>query len=294
MADITAYTDFYPMMMPELPGCPEDFLLQSIKKTVRKFCQDTDAWREQLASIDLKDGVLGYELVSKWDAEIRHIVEVRIKTADDNLASADVVTTAAIGATSIDIHGLNIATGTIYAGTQFTIVGGGGTLYTVQADATVAAHATTLSISPALTAQATAGDELSPVPPLALGELIKPSLYTYYGDASVRLDVAVAAKTLYLDDSLEPAEDVDNGLDVKVSLVPELNTDATEMDMDFLVRWSEAIIGGTIFWLMTMKGRKWTDTQRAPLFLLDYNRGVSRARRENVGGQKVDMEDLSA
>jgi hypothetical protein len=202
-------------MEPELPGCPEPALLQAIKKTVRKFCQDTDAWREQLASIDLKTGILGYVLVSKWDAEIRHVIEVRINTA----------------------------------------------------------------------AARTAGD---------IGVPIEPSLYTYYGDASVRLDVAVAAKTLYLDESLEPAEDVDNGLDVKVSLVPELNTDAAEMDMDFLVRWSEAIIGGTIFWLMNLKGRKWTDLQRAPLFLLDYNRGVSRARRENVGGQKVDTEGLSA
>jgi hypothetical protein len=202
-------------MVPELPGCPENFILQAIKKTVRKFCQDTDAWREQLASIDLVEGQLPYVLTPTWEAEIKHIIEVRINT-EDGIAESNI------------------------------------------------------------------------------GALIDPKLYTFYGEASTRLGVAIVKNTLYLDESLEPAEDVTDGLEVKISLVPELNTDDKEIDMNFLVRWSEAIIGGSIWWLMTLKGRKWSDPQRAPLFLLDYNRGLSRARRETAGGQKVEVEDLSA
>lgn len=210
---ITSYADLYPLMAPELPGCPEDFMLQALRKSTRKFCQDSDAWRKQLASINLVADKLDYVLSAGVEAEIKHIIEVRINTA--------------AGITSGDI-----------------------------------------------------------------GVLIIPSLYTYHAEATIRLGVVQAAGTLSLDDSLKPAAAVTGGLEVKVSVVPLMNS--AVIDMDFLTRWAEAIISGTIFSLMTMKGRKWTDLQRAPLFLLDYNRGVGRARRENVGGQKVDTEGLSA
>ena len=55
------------------------------------------------------------------------------------------------GDTSIGIDALTAATGTIYAGTRFTIAGTA-TVYTVTADATIASNAATLSISPALSA----------------------------------------------------------------------------------------------------------------------------------------------
>ncbi len=213
MAAITAYADLYPLIVPELPGCPEPVILQALKKTFRKFCQDTDAWREQLASIDLTEEQLNYDLASAFEADIRHIVEVRINTEE------------------------GIEEGNV-------------------------------------------------------GALIKPSLYTYFPEDTIRLETTYDAGTLLLDDSLEPAEDVTDGLEVKVSIIPGINAD--EIDFTFLTHWSDAVIGGTIWWLMTMKDRKWSDPNRAPLFMLDYNRGVSRARGETVGGHKVDTEDLSA
>jgi hypothetical protein len=294
MSAITSYADLYPLMVPELSGCPENFILQSLKKTLRKFCQDSNAWREQLASINLKEGVLDYALASKWDAEIKEIIEVRIGAEIVDLAGADVVTTTAAGEASLAVHDIASDSGTIYSGDKFILSGGDGTLYTLSANATVTSHAATITFTPVLSQIATAGTELSVVPPKDLGVLIAPAYYTYHAEDTVRLDVAQAAGILSLDSSLEPDEDLIRGLDVKVSLVPHINSDDDQIDYDFLTRWAEAIIGGSIWWLMTMKGRKWSDPQRAPLFMLDYNRGLSRARREMVGGYKVEMEDLSA
>jgi hypothetical protein len=59
--------------------------------------------------------------------------------------------TPAIGATEISIDGVTDATGTIYAGTVFTLAGDT-TRYVVRKDATLASNATTLEIYPALVA----------------------------------------------------------------------------------------------------------------------------------------------
>jgi len=63
--------------------------------------------------------------------------------------------TPAEGATTINIDGITSETGTIYAGTVFTLAGDT-TRYVVRKDATIAANATTLTIYPAL--QAAPGD----------------------------------------------------------------------------------------------------------------------------------------
>lgn len=220
MAAITSYAALYPLMAPELPGCPEPLMLQALKRAARKFCQDADAWRVQLNPIDLVEEQLAYVLTpsvgaADWNAQIQNIVEVRINTED-----------------GVD-----------------------------------------------------AGN---------LGELIAPAYYTFFRVATTRLGAAIAANTLLLDDSIEPSEDVTDGLDVQASLVPELNEDAEEIDMDFLAMWSEAIAGGAIAWLMTMKKRRWTDIPRSAVFQRDYFTGVSRARRGNLDGGKSECGGLSA
>ena len=294
MAAITDYSDLYPTMTPELPGCPEPFMLQALKKAFRKFCQDSNAWREQLASINLKEGVLDYALASIWDAEIKNIVEVRVGAEIVDLAGADVVTTVAAGESTINVHDIASDSGTIYSGDEFIISGSDGTLYTLSADATVTDHAATLVFTPVLSAEATAEAELAVIPQKDLGALINPAYYVYHATDTVRLDVAQAAGVLSLGPSLEPAEDLIRGLDVLASIVPHINSEDDQIDYDFLTSYAEAIIGWAIFSLMTMKGRKWSDKERAALFIVDYNKGLSRARRETVAGHKVAMEDISA
>lgn len=211
MARINKLTDLYPLMEPELPGCPQPLILQALRKKVRQFCQDTDAWREQLKDINLVAGQRDYVLNPSFDAEIRKIVEVRINTA------------------------ANRAAGHIGAPVDF-------------------------------------------------------QRYTFHGELSQRSGANLPPNTLTLDATLNPSESVAGGLEVKVSLAPLLM--AGQVDQDFLQKWGEAIIGGAMFYLMAMKNKKWSDPQKAGLYLVDYYKGLSRARRENVAGQNLHGGDL--
>jgi hypothetical protein len=75
------------------------------------------------------------------------------RSAAANDIAGTIVTngTPAIGATSFAIDGITSTTGTIYAGTVFTLAGDT-TRYVIRKDATIADNATTLEIAPALVA----------------------------------------------------------------------------------------------------------------------------------------------
>lgn len=75
------------------------------------------------------------------------------RSAAANDIAGTVVTngTPAVGATTLNIDGITSETGTIYAGTVFTLAGDT-TRYVVRKDATIAANATTLTVYPALVA----------------------------------------------------------------------------------------------------------------------------------------------
>jgi len=66
----------------ELPGCPEILRVQAIQDALHEFCQESEAWREELAPIDIVDGQLDYNLVPEYDAHIHRIEWVRINTED--------------------------------------------------------------------------------------------------------------------------------------------------------------------------------------------------------------------
>jgi len=78
---LNRYTDLYPYLSPELPGCPEPVILQALQKAGRMFCLDTEAWWEQIAPISLTDGTMRYRVNPSWEAEIKRIRELRINTA---------------------------------------------------------------------------------------------------------------------------------------------------------------------------------------------------------------------
>ena len=75
------------------------------------------------------------------------------RSADADDITGTVVTNGApaVGATSVTIDGITNATGTIYAGTVFTLAGDT-TRYVVRKDATIASNEATLTIYPALVA----------------------------------------------------------------------------------------------------------------------------------------------
>ena len=79
---ITAYTDLYPHIMPQVSGCDADLVLPAIQRTARDFCRDTEAWRETLWPLALRDTKDQYTLVWDYEAEILRIIEVRWNTED--------------------------------------------------------------------------------------------------------------------------------------------------------------------------------------------------------------------
>jgi len=82
MADIIKYEDLYKYIIPEVPGCPKALILQHIERVAREYCEKTGAWRETL-DIDQVQSERTYSLILKYDAEVKHIVGVWLKTEQD-------------------------------------------------------------------------------------------------------------------------------------------------------------------------------------------------------------------
>ncbi|MFA5187348.1 MAG: hypothetical protein WC551_12790 [Patescibacteria group bacterium] len=79
---LNRYSDLYPYLTPELPGCPNPVILQALQKAGRVFCLDTEVWREQLAPINLVDEQVRYVINPSWEAEVKRIRDLRINTAE--------------------------------------------------------------------------------------------------------------------------------------------------------------------------------------------------------------------
>jgi hypothetical protein len=192
----TTFSGLLPLLVPDLPNCPKQVILQYARQAARDFCIETEAWQEELAPIDLVDETVDYTLVIPYDAEVRRIMEVYIRTEED-----------------VD-DGLD------------------GTLQDY--------------------------DKYEFTPPT----------------------------TLTLDDSIEPQDDVTDGLVVKVVLVPQLfedvhsETTQAGISSTFLNSWAEPIIARTLYLLKRMTRKDWSDPQGAALALSDYNRGVTAAKQE--------------
>jgi hypothetical protein len=88
---LNKYSDLYPYMLPELPGCPESVALQALQKSGRMFCLDTEAWWEQLLPINLVDDQLRYTVNPSWEAEIKRIRELRINS-EEGISNEDIGT----------------------------------------------------------------------------------------------------------------------------------------------------------------------------------------------------------
>jgi len=108
------------------------------------------------APIGLKNATLGSRYGFTFITDPLLGAFSRSAAANDIAGSPVIISTVAAGGTQIGIDGVTNATGTIYAGTVFTIAGDT-TRYVVRKDVTAVANAyTTVDIYPALAAQATA------------------------------------------------------------------------------------------------------------------------------------------
>ena len=99
----------------------------------------------------VRNASLGHRLGYDWVRNANLGAFVRSDVANSIAGTVLTNGTPAIGATEVPIDGITGATGTIYAGTVFTMAGDT-TRYVVRKDATIAGNATTLTVAPALVA----------------------------------------------------------------------------------------------------------------------------------------------
>jgi len=76
--------DFFPDILPEVPGCPDGQVEQAVRDAAIRFCRDTMAWREEIDAFASEPGKLRYELGFDFflmvsDAEIVALTDVSIK-----------------------------------------------------------------------------------------------------------------------------------------------------------------------------------------------------------------------
>ena len=89
MAQATTFNDLLNLVLPEVPGCPISLAVHHLQMAARQFCADTEAWREKLDPINLVANDLTYTLTPLYDAEVRRVIEVWIRTAADVTAGDD-------------------------------------------------------------------------------------------------------------------------------------------------------------------------------------------------------------
>ena len=75
---IYKYSDFYPFMVNDLPGCPTIIKLQALRQAFREFAMRTESWTETLAKVNLVANKTTYTLNPTYDALIKRIVSVEI------------------------------------------------------------------------------------------------------------------------------------------------------------------------------------------------------------------------
>lgn len=56
------WSDLYSLILPHVAGCPEPMLEDALRRTAIRFCRDTHAWQEELASVYPATGITRYQL----------------------------------------------------------------------------------------------------------------------------------------------------------------------------------------------------------------------------------------
>lgn len=75
MSQVTAYTQLYPYLTPRLPGCAVNLILLTLKEVTRQFCEDTEAFRDDLDMAGIVDFQQDYDLTGlhAYDASLHRI-----------------------------------------------------------------------------------------------------------------------------------------------------------------------------------------------------------------------------
>lgn len=75
---IAEYADFIPRIAIDLPECPDGVMLVYLQEAGRKFCEETNCWKEDIV-VDAVADQTDYSLDTDYDAYIHEIVHVKVK-----------------------------------------------------------------------------------------------------------------------------------------------------------------------------------------------------------------------
>lgn len=74
---MAALSDFYPMLLVQLPGCASPMVAASLIEVAREFCRMTSAWRVDFDAITLTAGQATYDLDSpEGESEVLRITQL--------------------------------------------------------------------------------------------------------------------------------------------------------------------------------------------------------------------------
>jgi len=294
----TQYTDLYPLMAPELPGCPAPVMLQALQRAGVQFCEDSEAWLENdLEPQPIVDYQKDYTISHGKDASIRRIQCVNVNGVPRPPCEYELVTGNVLrfsnSATPNTLENRMLKCGA----SPLTTVAG----WTAITDGSVGI--TVYQSTYALTALDFSGCTTMAQVALVIQNALRVAMSS--NSATVRWytdHFVVLADTGTADYLTAGTAGTDisgaghmNGLTGgDATLAPWLKIDvilvplqaATGMPTNLIEQWRSAIIGEAMFRLMTMEKVAWANGNRAALYKLDYRMGLSRAKNERDRGHK--------
>lgn len=85
---------FYPLVLPQVPGCPDPTLDDHLLGAAREFCALSRAWRSDLAPIALQAGIADYPLVFDAGTQGHILVGASLNGQDIDLDVPDATSTS--------------------------------------------------------------------------------------------------------------------------------------------------------------------------------------------------------
>jgi len=73
--------DMIPYVLPDVPGASEGIIRMRLREAMRKFCREAEIWHESIELDSVADQA-AYDVNVSYDAYIKRIVHVKIRTAD--------------------------------------------------------------------------------------------------------------------------------------------------------------------------------------------------------------------
>ena len=82
-------SDFFPWVLPHLPGCSLPLVTQCIRDAAITFCETTDAIRQPLDPLQMRQGVSTYTLEAPSQQQVVRVLQAQINSRALRLAPID-------------------------------------------------------------------------------------------------------------------------------------------------------------------------------------------------------------